>query len=135
MIKDVNLKPFEKSVFLPAYVSNIGIYTLTAKVLGDYEITLAQLVIGDTMSAGVPLTHVLFRSYTSKGKKCTESRTRVSGFEREFIAVKSAMFNVGIIFEPIVPCHFLELLNSVGAYYQADNQDIQSYEILSQVSY
>lgn len=133
MIKGVNLKPFDKSVFLPTYVKNIGVYTLVATVYDSYKVVQAQLTIGDSMSAGSMLSQVIFKSYSSYGDKRAEVRTRVSGYEREFIAVKSAMRGAGIEFNPIVPCHFLELLKGLGAYYQAVNSDIQAYEILSQI--
>ena len=64
-----------------------------------------------------------------------ESRTRVSGHEREFIAVKSAMFEAGVEFRPIAPCHIEDLMKALGAYYKAENPEIISYLLVSQMRY
>ena len=61
-----------------------------------------------------------------------ETRTRVSGYEREFNAVKQAMIAAGVEFEPIAPCHLENLLEGLGAWYKAANSDIQDYAVVSQ---
>lgn len=134
MIKNVDLKPFTKSQLFPTYVykNGVNIYTLSATVAGGYEITLAKMTLGDSVSGGFPLSHVLFESYTSQGQKRIETKTRVGGYEREFNAAKQAMFKAGIEFESIAPCHFEELLEGLGAWYKADNPDIQDYAVVSQ---
>ena len=135
MIKSIKLKPFDGSGILPAYMKELQVYTLLAKVKGNYEITLARLTVGDLLSGSKKLFHALFESYTDHGKKMRETKSRVNGFERDFIAVKSAMFVAGIEFNPIAPCHFSELLKGLGAYYQAVNPEIQEYAVVSQKCY
>ena len=135
MIKDVTLIPFKKFNPLPTYAKNVRVYTLIAIIPGGYEITLAKLSVGDSMSDKNPLSHALFESYTDHGKKMYEARTRVSGYEREFVAVKNAMFEAGVEFKPITPCHNEDLLRALGAYYKAGNPDIQDYVVVSQMRY
>ena len=132
MIKNVKLKPFDKPNYLPTYVGDVKTYTLIATVPGDYEITPAKLTVGASVSAGNPLSHALFESYSDHGQKMIEAKSRVSGYEREFMAVKSAMLEAGIDFELIAPCHFSDMLNALGAYYQAGNPEIQDYAVVSQ---
>ena len=69
MIKNVKLKPFDKPNYLPTYVGDVKTYTLIAMVPSDYEITLARLSVGDSMSDKNPLTHALFESYTNSRQK------------------------------------------------------------------
>lgn len=137
MIKSVDLKPFKKHELFPAYVysNSVRIYTLNATVPGGYEITLARIVVGKSMSGGAPLSHVLFESYTKNGQKMIEIKTRVSGYEREFNAVKQAMIKAGVEFEPIAPCHLEELLEGLEAWYKAVNPDIQEYAVMSLTRY
>ena len=134
MIKNVELKPFKNSQLFPAYVYKKGvkIYTLGATVSSGYKITLGKIIVGDSMSNGAPLCHVMFESYTKHGEKMIETKTRVGGYEREFNAAKQAMMKAGVEFEPIAPCHLEELLSALGARYKADNPDIQSYAVVSQ---
>ena len=134
MIRNIDLKPFKKSELFPAYVYNNGIdiYTLNATVSGGYKITLARIVVGNSLSGGAPLCHALFESYSKNGQKMIETRTRVGGYEREFNAVKQAMIKAGIEFKPIAPCHPEELLEGLGAWYKAANPDIQEYAVVSQ---
>lgn len=129
MIKNVDLKPFKKFQLFPAYVykNGIEIYTLNATVSGGYEITLAQIIVGNSLSGGAPLCHVLFEGYAKNGQKMIETKTRVGGYEREFNAVKQAMIKAGVEFEPIAPCHLEELLEGLGAWYKAANPDIQEF--------
>lgn len=134
MIRNVNLKPFKKPELFPAYVysNSVRTYTLNATVSGGYEITLARIVVGNSLSGGAPLSHALFEGYTKNGQKMIETKTRVGGYEREFNAVKQAMIKAGVEFEPIPPCHLEELLEGLGAWYKAANPDIQDYAVVSQ---
>lgn len=132
MIKNVKLKVFNGASILPAYMKELEVYTLVATIKGGYEITLARLTVGDLPSGSKKLFHALFESYTDHGQKMRETKSRVGGHERDFLAVKSAMLEAGIEFNPIVPCHFLDLLKGLGAYYQAENPDIQKYAVVSQ---
>lgn len=134
MIKNVALKPFTETCELPSYVyKNVFYkYTLTATIEGDYKVVLARLITGYTNSADNILSHALFESYTDHGDKMIETKVRVDGFEREFMAAKSVMVSAGIEFEPIPPCHVSELLKGLGAYYQRQNPDIKSYAVMSQ---
>ena len=136
MINSVQLKPFDVNVNceLPTYVygNSIEKYTLVATVPGNYKITLAKLIIGKSVSGTTELSHAKFESYTEHGEKMSEAKIRISGCEREFMAAKNAMLKVGIEFNPIVPCHFLDLLNALGAYYQAVNPEIKEYTVMSQ---
>ena len=134
MIKKIELKPFKNSQLFPAYVYKKGIetYTLNASLSGGYKIMLGKIIVGNSISNGAPLCHAMFESYTKHGEKMIETKTRVSGYEREFNAVKQVMMEAGVEFEPIAPCHPEELLNALGARYKADNPDIQSYAVVSQ---
>lgn len=136
MIKNVQLKPLdiEKPCELPTYVYGNGVekYTLFATVQGDYKITLAKLTIGSSVSAGNDISHAMFESYSDHGEKMSEAKIRMGGLEREFMAVKNAMSKAGIEFENIAPCHFCDLLNALGAYYQAGNPEITEYAVVSQ---
>lgn len=132
MIKSVDLKPFTKTNPLPTYArwQGLEIYTLRATVNGGYEITLANLTIGRSMSAKNPLSHVLYESYDNHGKKMSEVRMRAGGYEREFMAVTGAMAGAGIIFDAVDPsCPVEELMNEIGGWYKASNPDIQEIKI------
>ena len=134
MIKNVQLEPFDVSYEFPTYVYGKGVekYTLIATVRGDYKITLAKLKIGTSKSGETELAHAIFERYTNHGEKMSEVKSRTSGCESDFMAVKNAMSKVGIEFENIAPCHFSELLNALGAYYQAINPEITEYAVVSQ---
>ena len=137
MIMKVNLKPFKDSCELPAYVYQNGVdrHTLIATIMGKYKITLARLLIGKSNSNDTVLTHAMFESYTEYGEKMAETKFRISGLESEFMAVKNIMWIAGIEFSEMPSCHFLELLNALGAYYQAVNPEIEDYGIVSQICY
>ena len=134
MIKAVNLRPFDGSEDLPAYVykNTIGKYTLVATAPGGYKVVFARLTVGSSKSGSEELTHALFESYDTFGNKMKETRTRVGGYDREFLAAKYAMIEAGIEFENIAPCHFSKLLNALGAFYNAVDPDIQEYTVMSQ---
>ena len=132
MIKNYNPRPFEQPNPLPTYAVISGDYTLTATVKGGYVITLAKLTIGESVSADKPLTHALFQSFSDHGEQMFVARTRVSGYERAFAAVKNAMMEAGVEFEPVAPCHPETLLTALGAWIQAGNPDIERYDLVSQ---
>ena len=135
MIKDVNLKPFDSSCELPTYVYGKGVsrYALIATVAGGYKVMLARLSKGISLSGQNELSHALFESYTDHGEKMSEAKFRVGGCDSEFWAVKKAMAKTGIIFNSTTPCHFLDLLNALGAFYQAANPDIEEYAVVSKM--
>ena len=132
MIKNYTPRPFEKPNPLPVYVSGVNSYTLLGTVTGGYVITLGKLTVGESVSAGNPLTHALYESFSDHGERMAVARTRVSGVEREFAAVKNAMLEAGVEFEPIAPCHCEDLLNALGAWFQAENPEIQACSLVSQ---
>ena len=132
MVKNFTPRPFDKPNPLPTYVSNTVETTLLGAVQGGYVITLAKLTVGDSVSAGNPLTHALFESYNDHGERMSVARTRVSGHERKFTAVKSAMIDTGIEFFPIAPCSSQELLTSLGDWFRVRNPEITSYSLVSQ---
>lgn len=132
MIKSFTPQPFEGVNTLPAYVSNTKVYFLTAKVPGGYEITLAKLTTGDSMSAGNPLSHALFESFSDHGERAKAARTRVCGHDREFAAVKNAMLETGVQFHPALPNSCETILYALGEWFQAQNPDIQEISVVSQ---
>ncbi len=131
MIKNYNPRPFEQFSLLPNYAAVTEQYELLAKTKTGYTITLAKLTIGKSMSAGNQLTHVLFESFSDHGERRAFARTRVSGYEREFIAVMNAMLEIGVEFESVAPCHSEMMLTALGAWLQLRNTDIEHYEIVS----
>ena len=132
MIKSFTPRAFEKPNPLPNYVVNAKETTLLGIVPGGYVITLAKLTVGDSMSAGNPLTHALFESYNDHGEKMSVARTRVSGYEREFTAVKTAMMATGVEFYPIAPSNSQNLLSLLGDWFMVNNPEITSYKLVSQ---
>ena len=104
MIKNFIPQPFEGGNPLPNYVSNVSEYPLVGTVPGGYKVVLARLTVGESLSAGNPLAHALFESFTDHGDRAKVSRTRVSGYDREFIAVRSAMSETGVEFLPALSC-------------------------------
>lgn len=91
MVKNFIPQPYDEPTALPDYVTTSRCYTLVGYAPGDYAVTLARMTVGDSKSAGNPLTHVLFESYTDHGEQAAIMRTRVSGHDREFIAAMNAM--------------------------------------------
>lgn len=133
MIKDFIPAPFTGSNPLPSYATaDMTEYTLFGKVLGGYVITLAKLTIGDSVSAGNPLTHALFESFTDHGERMSVARTRVSGFDREFTAVKNAMFAAGVEFNSFPPCSSEEILTKFGDWFMTHNPEITGCCVVSQ---
>lgn len=132
MIKNFNPQPFDGSNPLPVYVGNINRYSLIGTIQGGYKITLAKLTVGDSKSAGNPLAHALFESFTDHGESAKVARTRVSGFDREFIAVRGAMSETGIEFHPTLPCPCEVMLEALGEWFKVQNPDIIEVSVVSQ---
>ena len=78
------------------------------------------------------LSHAIFKSYDSHGNKMREAEACCIGDERKFRAVKNAMIKAGIKFKNTDSCHILDLLDGLGAYYQAYNHEIRHWTIVSQ---
>ncbi len=132
MIKNFKPREFDDYSILPSYVTNIRRYTLTAEIKGGYTITLARLQVGDSVSAGNLLTHALFESFNDHGRRMAINRTRVSGVDREFLAVKNAMVRCGVEFAPVTPRDSEEMLNALGYWFCRNNEEIERYAIMSQ---
>ncbi len=130
MIKNYNPRPFEQFNLLPSYVAITERYELLAKTKTGYVIKLAKLTIGKSMSAGNPLTYVLFESFSDHGERRAVARTRMSGNERVFCAVMNAMMEIGAEFESVTPCHSEIMLTALGAWIQVRNPEIEKYEIV-----
>ncbi len=132
MIKDFTPMPFEGINSLPDYVSNIRVYTLIGIVPGGYRVTFAKLTVGDSMSAGNPLAHALFESFDTHGERMKAARTRVSGYDREFIAVKNAMIETGMSFYPTLSSPCEDVLHSLGDWFMVTNPEISECSVVSQ---
>ena len=131
MIKNYNPRPFEQASSLSTYVKITNQYELLARTKDSYVIRLVKLTVGTSMSAGKPLSHVLFESFSDHGERRAIAKTRIGGYNSAFFAVLSAMTEIGVDFEFVTPCHFEEILTELGASIQAGNPDIASYEIVS----
>lgn len=132
MIKNFEPQPYDGLNPLPSYVTNVSSFTLTGSIPGGYEITLAKLTVGESVSAGNPLSHALFESFDDHGRRMKATRTRVSGFDREFVAVKSAMSGCGFAFHPALPGACETILYALGEFFQAQNPEIAEVAIVSQ---
>lgn len=132
MIKNFVSRPFDGCNSLPNYVGGIREYALIGTVPGGYKVMLARLTVGESMSAGNPLAHALFESFTDHGDRAKVSRTRASGYDREFIAVRSAMIESGVEFMPSLSCPCEVILNDLGAWFAAQNPEIESVSVVSQ---
>ena len=135
MIRTFNPQPFDGYNPLPNYVSDVNTHTLIGKTEGGYEITLAKLTYGSSLSAGNPLSHALFESFTDHGERRKVSRTRasgVNGIEREFIAVKNAMGETGVEFHPSLPCPCEAILETLGEWFKVQNPEIAEVSVVSQ---
>jgi len=136
MIKDFTPRPYDGENPLPTYVSNRRTYELIGTVASGYKITLARLTVGDSVSADTPLTHALFESFTDHGERMAIARTRVSGYDREFWAVKNVMQEVGIEFADNRGVTFYNSESSLevlGEWFQGQNPDIVKIEVLTQI--
>lgn len=132
MIKNFIPQPYEGINPLPDYVNNVHTYALVGTVPGGYLVTLAKLTVGESISAGNPLTHALFESFSDHGVRQKAARTRVSGYDREFIAVKNAMIETGVEFNPAVPSPCETVLNSLSEWFMAQNPEITAVSLVSQ---
>lgn len=124
MIKDFNPQPYDGMSNLPGYVTNVRTYELGADTPNGYRITLARLTVGDSMSAGNPLTHVLFESYDEHGRRCKTARSRMSGIDREPIAVRNAMSDTGIEFFPALSRSCEDVMQALGKWFKARNSEL-----------
>lgn len=132
MIKKFKPLPYDGSNPLPNYVENIGKYELIGIVPGGYRITLAKLTTGDSVSAGTPLAHALFESYTDHGEPAKVARTRVNGYDKEFIAIRSAMNETGVEFNPTLSCPAEIILTALGDWIKEHNPEIEFTAVVSQ---
>lgn len=132
MIRNFNPLPFDGGNPLPNYVSNVNRYELIGIVPGGYRVTLARLATGESVSAGTPLTHAMFESFTDHGERAKVTRTRVSGYDREFIAVRSALSEAGVEFNPVLSCPTETILHSFGEWFKANNPEIKGVSVVSQ---
>lgn len=131
MIKDFTPAAFDGAKSLPTYVTDTRAYTLMGAVPGGYKVTLAELSVGYSVSAGNPLTHALFKSYTDHGEPMKVVRARASGRD-EMTAVKSAMQMAGVEFNPALPNSCETFLYALGAWMQEKNPEIEAVEVVSQ---
>lgn len=132
MIKYFTPQPYDGLNTLPNYVKNVQVFILTATVKDRYEITLGKLTVGESTSAGIPLGHALFESFSDHGVRMKTARTRVTGPDKEFVAAKSAMTATGVEFHPALPNSYETILYSLGEWFQAKNSDIQGLSVVSQ---
>lgn len=132
MIKSFTPRPYDGANLLPSYATNVQTHTLVATVTGDYIVTLGRLLIGESVSAGNPLTHAAFESFDDHGSPMATARTRMGGYEREFTAAKNVMMDVGVEFAPVTPCDCEKLLEALGDWFQRQNPDIKNFKVLSQ---
>lgn len=130
MIKNFIPKPFEGGNPLPDYVSKVSRYELVGTVPGGYRVTLAKLAVGSSVSAGNPLSHALFESYTDHGERAKVARTRVSGSDMGFISVRSAMSETGVEFHPALPCSEEDVLRALGEWFKVQNPEISEVSVV-----
>ena len=132
MIKSFTPEQYAGVNSLPLYVTGVREYTLVGTTKEGYVITLGRLSVGNSLSAGKPLSHALFESFTDHGERMKTARTRVSGKNQELVAVKNAMTETGIEFNPALPNSCETILYSLGQYFQSVNPDIREFALMSQ---
>lgn len=132
MIKSFTPEQYAGVNSLPLYVTGVREYTLVGTTNDGYVITLGRLTVGSSLSAGNPLSHALFESFTDHGERKKTARTRVSGKNQELTAVKNAMTETGIEFNPALPNSCETILYSLGQYFQSVNPDIREFALMSQ---
>lgn len=132
MIKNFTPAPYAGINSLPLYVTGVREYTLVGTTNAGYVITLGRLTVGSSLSAGNPLSHALFESFSDHGERMKTARTRVSGKNQELVAVKNAMAETGIEFNPALPNSCETILYSLGQYFQSANPDIREFSLMSQ---
>lgn len=132
MIKSFTPRGYDGDNKIPSYASKVKHYALQAEVTGGYVITLAKLTVGESVSAGNQLTHASFESFDDHGRRKAAVRTRVSGYNREFVAVQNAMIGAGIEFAPVTPCTSEDMLNALGDWFRGHNSEIEKCSVVSQ---
>ena len=132
MIKNYEPKNYDGANRLPVYVSNVRVHVLIGIITGGYMITLAKLSVGESVSAGNRLSHAMFESFTDHGERKKIVRTRASGYDSDFIAMKNAMIEAGIEFEPFLSCPPDVVLRALGTWFMAYNPEIESFTLMSQ---
>ena len=132
MIKSFTPEQYAGVNSLPLYVTGVREYTLVGTTKEGYVITLGRLSVGNSLSAGNPLSHALFESFTDHGERMKTACTRVSGKNQELVAVKNAMTETGIEFNPALPNSCETILYSLGQYFQSVNPDIREFALMSQ---
>lgn len=132
MIKNFIPKPYEGTNPIPEYAKNVRRYALRATLSTGYDITLGELTVGSSVSAGNPLAHALFESYSDHGKQSKAVRTRASGCDAEFAAVKNAMIATGVEFHPSLACPCETILESLGEWFKVQNSEIAEVSVVSQ---
>lgn len=76
MIKNFEPQPYDGLNPLPSYVTNVSSFTLTGSVPGGYEITLAKLTVGESVSAGNPLSLPCLRALTTTAQNESHQNPR-----------------------------------------------------------
>ena len=132
MIKSFTPRGFDGDNKIPSYATKIKRFTLLAELEEGYVITLAKLSVGESVSAGNQLTHASFESFDDHGRRKAAVRTRVSGYNREFVAVQNAMIGAGVEFAPVTPCTSEDMLNALGNWFREHNPDIKKCSLVSQ---
>ncbi len=132
MIKNFTPQKYIGLEPLPSYVTNTRVYTLVASIPNGYDITLARLTVGESVSQGNALSHAQFESFTDHGKRAMAMKTRANGDDREFIAVKNAMSVTGVEFHPTLPKSCEAVLQALGEWFMAQNPELLKIEIVSQ---
>ncbi len=132
MIKNFIPQPYNGLNALPIYATNVRAYTLVASIPNGYDITLAKLTVGESVSKGNMLSHAQFESYTDHGKRAMTARTRASGYDREFAAVKNAMIVTGVEFHPTLPKPCEAVIQALGEWFMAQNPELLKIELVSQ---
>lgn len=132
MIKNYTPLPYDGAAALPQYVTDVKTYTLIGEVPGGYKITLAELSVGSSVSAGNPLTHALFKSYSDHGEQMKVVRVRANGVDGEVTAAVSAMRMAGVEFNLALPVSCKTVLYALGAWMQEHNPEITSVTLVSQ---
>ncbi len=132
MIKNFIPQPYDGLNAIPSYATNVRIFTLVATIPNSYEITLAKLTVGESVSQGNELSHAQFESYTDHGKRAKAARARAGGYDSEFIAVKNAMIVTGVEFHPTLPKPCEAVMQALGEWFMAQNPELERVELVSQ---
>lgn len=132
MIKNYAPQPYDGTTALPQYVTDVSTYTLIGEVPGGYKITLAELSVGSSVSAGNPLTHALFKSYSDHGEQMKVVRVRANGVDGEVTAAVSAMRWRALSLTPPCPSPVRPSCTRWAAWMQEHNPEITSVTLVSQ---